>query len=123
MKILEDLLKPLSNNETVDNQVKRICDQILKEESENITNYDDLPTGPNIFLSLSCPPQTSNQIAFLCLEREMEAEFVVSLRVKKIDDKKEVFPHRIKVWEVKDSSSPRKILEFYAQKLKFVRGE
>ena len=121
MTILSELLEKLEKSE-LDTQMKQICDQVMKEEIPKMDSLTLQPIGPNIFLSIKCDDKRNYN--FLCLERESKEKYIVSLWSKKkllggdkIDGMK-----RKQVWEVTDVKTER-ILKFYAEKLKFVKGE
>ena len=118
MTILSEVLEKVKND-PLDAQMKVICDEIQKEEEEKFKVLKDKkPVGPNIFLSISVPNLTKNELNFLCLEREFPGVYITSLW-SKIGDKS---IKRIKTWECKENSS-QKILEFYSKTLKFIKGE
>jgi len=116
MPILNELLQQLSKSE-LDEQVKRICDQIMIEETPKFTVPNDQPVGPNIFLAIQFNEEIG--INFLCLERESKETYIISLWSKKKTNEQ---IKRKKVWEVTENKA-EKILKFYAETLKYVRGE
>lgn len=116
MTLLSELLEQVSKSD-LDEQVKKICDQIMLEESRNFINLEDTPIGPNIFLAIEYFDK--NKISFLCLERESKETYITTIWSK---NKKTDVLKRKKVWEVNESKA-EKIIKFYATKLKFVRGE
>jgi hypothetical protein len=117
MTILNELLQMVSKSE-LDEQVKQICDEIMKEERPKFLNPFDEPIGPNIFLSVQFPDK--KYISFLCLERESKEKYIVSKWSKPSNG---TVLKRQKVWEVEDIGKAEKILKFYAETLKYVRGE
>ena len=74
MSILNDLLVLLEKSE-LDEQVKRICDQIMAEESPKFIEIKDQPEGPNVFLAIEC--NDKNNVRFLCLEREYKEKYII----------------------------------------------
>ena len=116
MTVLNELLEQVSKSE-LDEQVKRICDQIMIEERPKFTAPTEEPTGPNIFLAIQFDNQKS--ISFLCLERESKEAYIVSIWSKKRINEQ---IKRKKVW-LDTYDKAEKILKFYAETLKFVKGE
>ena len=118
MAILNELLESLSKSD-LDSQVKQICDEIMKEERPNFLNKHDEPIGSNIFLAVQFKDKGS--ISFLCLERESKETYIISLWSKSSGTTGSL--KRKKVWTVEKYNQPEKILKFYAENLKYVRGE
>jgi hypothetical protein len=121
MSILDEILTKVEKSE-LDEQLKVVCDQIMTEETEKFTDPNDQPQGPNIFLAIQFSDK--NNISFLCLERELKEKYIVSLWSKKRSNKinETIAMKRKKVWEVTEVKV-EKILKFYAETLKYVRGE
>ena len=119
MGIIEELLENFESVK-VDHQVKELCDKIFDEEKDKIKHLDILPKGPNIFLALEVPGRLSQEISFLCLEREAQATYIVTVWSKSQGLKPIL---RTKVWEIKEYNKPDKILIEYAKKIKLMRGE
>ena len=119
MGIIDELLKEVES-EKVDQQVKELCDKIFEEEKDKIKDLSILPKGPNIFLALEVPGRLRREISFLCLEREAQTTFIVSVWSKPQVSKP---PIRTKVWGIKDYNNPSKILAEYAKRIKLMRGE
>jgi len=123
--LLEEIIKKTSTLPQ-DQQIKQICDQIQKEEEENSDEklFEEKPTGPNIFLSILIPGITGKEICFICLEREFPGKYITSMwsKIYDIDIKNKRSIKRTNVWEIKETD-PKKILEFYAKILKFMKGE
>jgi hypothetical protein len=111
--ILEELLEKTVKS-MLDEQMKQICDQIMAEEKPKFTKPTFEPIGPNIFLAIQCSKE--NDI----LVREMKEKYIIVLMGQ--TTKKDMILKRQKVWEVKEDKA-EKILKFYAEKLKFVKGE
>jgi len=105
-------------------KIRELCDQISKEEAENITHETHLPKGPNIILSLEVPGRNTKEIAYLTLEREGPALYLAVLytipllQIRMPDSSLK----RQKVWTIEEER-PEKILTEYAKKYKFLRGE
>lgn len=117
MTILDELIKEIEKS-NIDEQVKIICDQIMQEEIPKFQHPDDRPEGPNIFLSIEFDDK-QKYASFLCLERESKETYILSLWIKKnVGDQIK----RKQVWVV-DVFEPKKIIKFYAEHLKFFRGE
>ena len=123
MGLLEEILVKVQKL-PLDQQVKQFCDKILEEEKGKDEHFIVAPKGPNIFLNLQVPAPTPDDVAFLCLERQFEGKYIVSLRTLKISKirDQDVFPRKVKVWEVK-SDKAEGILNTYAEKYKFLKGE
>lgn len=117
--ILEELLEKTVKS-MLDEQMKQICDQIMAEEKPKFTKPTFEPIGPNIFLAIQCSKETDILVSYLVLEREMKEKYIVVLMGQ--NTKKDNILRRQKVWEVKEDKA-EKILKFYAEKLKFVKGE
>ena len=118
MPILKELLDLVSKSE-LDSQVKQICDQIMIEEKPKFKYPELEPKGSNMFLSIEY--LENKNISYLCLEREAKEKYIVSVWTNKISLKPKNLK-RATVWEVTDNKV-EKIIKFYAEKFKFVRGE
>lgn len=122
MGILTELMEKIEKSE-LDEQMRQICDEIMKEEMPRIENLSYMPKGPNIFLAISCNSKKNPSVNFLCLERESKEKYIVSLWSKLKNSPESAYTMKRKtVWEVTDGKT-EKILKFYAEKLKFVKGE
>ena len=120
MSVINDLVKEVESEE-VDAQIKELCDKISDEE-KNKGMYPNLrPRGPNIFLALEIPGEVKGKISFLCLEREAQATYIVSVRSKIFSEVSKPLV-KTRVWEIKEQN-PDKILTEYAKKIKLLRGE
>lgn len=120
MTMLEDLLNQVKKFE-LDEQLKRICDDIQKEETkQNEEIYKEKPQGANIFLCIYVPEQKNDEENFLCLEREFKGIFFVSLWSKS----KNVAGNynRYRTWPIKETTTKNILIKF-AEILSFVRGE
>jgi len=118
MGILNILIEELGKHEPTE-QIRAICEQIFEEEKENI-DLDIAPQGPNIFLSLSIPPRYRGEATFICLERELDQSFIISVWSAKkvgVGDLK-----RVKVFRIK-GHDPKEVMKEFARKVKFMRGE
>jgi hypothetical protein len=119
MTILEELIKSLDHSE-LDEKVKIICDQIMKEEKSKIKNIIFQPKGPNIFLAIEFI-SSPGKVNFLCLERESKEKYIVSWWQKnKLVEKSAM--KRYQVYPVIEYKV-EKILKFYAETLKYLNGE
>ena len=118
MGILNELLE-MTKNSDLDLKVKQISDEIMKEERPKFANKSDEPIGANIFLAVQF--DDNGATSFLCLERELAETYIVSLwaRLKNTQGSLK----RKRTCEAKDTSKAEKILKFYAETLKYVRGE
>ena len=125
MTILQEILNGIKGDDFTE-KIKTVCDQIFKEEVDNISHKDLLPKGANVFLALEVPGRIQNEIAFLTLEREGPLEFIAVLyTINKLDFTKkkieELSYKKTKVWEINEDK-PEKILTAYARQYKFLRG-
>ena len=125
MTILQEILNGIKGDDFTE-KIKTVCDQIFKEEVDNISHKDLLPKGANVFLALEVPGRIQNEIAFLTLEREGPLEFIAVLyTINKLDFIKkkieELSYKKTKVWEINEDK-PEKILTAYAKQYKFLRG-
>ena len=125
MTILQEILNGIKGDDFTE-KIKTVCDQIFKEEVDNIAHKDLLPKGANVFLALEVPGRIQNEIAFLTLEREGPLEFIAVLyTINKLDFTKkkieELSYKKTKVWEINEDK-PEKILTAYARQYKFLRG-
>ena len=123
MAILEQLIAELKTDDKTQ-QVRELCDQIIKEEGPNIKHIQHLPSGPNIFLALEVPGRTTKEVAYLTLERESEELYLTVLYTIPLTQvhNNQASLKRQKVWEIKDNR-PQKILTQYAKVNKHLRGE
>ena len=122
MGILETLLSEIKSSDLTQ-QVREICDKIMKEEQEKQKYQGIAPTGPTVFLSLEAPGRNSREVGFLTLEREDEETYVVvyyTIEEKRM--KADVTPRRRKAWVIKEVKA-EKILTGFAKKLKMLRGD
>ena len=125
MGILKDLLSELKDTDLTQ-QVRVICDEIIKEES-SLIKYPELnPKGPRVFLSLDVPGRNDKEIGFLTLEREDAESYIAiysTLEKVRISEDIETMipPRRRKVWVINENKA-EKILTQFAKKLKMLRG-
>lgn len=127
MGILDILLSEIKST-NLTQQVREICDQIMKQEKEK-QKYSELsPKGSMVFLSLEAPGRNDKEIGFLVLEREDEESYVIiyqtleKYRINIENPEETPPPRRRKVWVVNEFKA-EKILTAYATKLKILRGE
>jgi len=112
--LLGEMLKNVEKSD-LDEKLKIICDEIMKEESVNFTSLpESRPKGANIFLAVEVMKNKSKDTEFLCLEREFKEKYIISLLTVPI--------RRKRVWPVTEETA-EKILKKYAETLKYVRGE
>ena len=74
--ILQKIISEIKSSDKLD-ILRKLCDDIQKEESQNIVHHTRLPKGPNIFLSLEVPGKTEKEIGFIHLEREFENSYLI----------------------------------------------
>ena len=120
--LLDELLEEIKRD-SLDEQVRKICDKITLEEigDKKVQEKYDGPKGPNIFLSLKCTEYDNNEI-FVCLEREHSQTYLVS-EWRRNKKKKGNPLKRVAVKEVGNVKKPKSVLKVYATKYKFVKGE
>ena len=118
MPILSELLQMVSKSQ-LDEQVKQISDQIMAEERPKFKNPTNEPVGSNIFLAIEY--EDKGNISFLCLERESKENYIVT-SWSKFRDSAISAMKRKRVWET-NFDKAEKLLKFYAETLKYVRGE
>jgi hypothetical protein len=114
--ILDELLSQVPKTAELDEKVKRICDEIMKEESLKFkSTVEQRPKGANIFLAIELGQCDQDEFEYLTLEREFKEKYIVAhvtcppLRRKR-------------VWEVTEVNE-KKILQFYVNILKYMKGE
>jgi hypothetical protein len=122
MTILKQILDEIKTDDKTE-KLRQLCDKIQIEETGG--KEDKIaPKGPNILLSLEVPGRTVKDIAFLTLERESNSKYLVILQtmLKSQLVNEDASLKRRKFWEIEDNR-PEKILTFYAEKLKYLKGE
>jgi len=101
-------------------QIREICDIIMKEETPKAKNMKDAPKGPNKFLILEVSGFLKKEVGFLTLERESEEDYVGvhwSFRLGKDRPARKIKVHKI------EGNSSKKIMYQFAKLVKFYRGE
>jgi len=101
-------------------QIREICDIIMKEETPKAKNMKDAPKGPNKFLILEVSGFLKKEVGFLTLERESEEDYVGvhwSFRLGKDRPARKIKVHKI------EGNSAKKIMYQFAKLVKFYRGE
>ncbi len=121
MGILEAIIEELEDANTLDEQVRELCDKIADQESSRNKHALELPDGPNVFLSLEVPGRNKKELAFLTLEREMPEKYITGMWSKSLSDP-EASLKKIRIWESKEVKAA-KILKEYASIIKYLRGE
>jgi hypothetical protein len=124
--VLSELLSEIKGDSNCE-QVRQLCDQIVKEEQNSFKYSQTMPKGPNLFLVLEVPGRIKDEIGYLALERESEdmwinVLFTTTKKEFAMRDKKAPSLKRTRTWEIKDSR-PEKILTDFAKRYKFLRGE
>jgi len=115
---LSEIMKTVHTSD-LDEQMKKLCDQIMDEERPKFNDPQWEPRGPNTFLSIQCNKPDDLEVSYLTLEREMKEKYIIVLMSKPL--RKQTCLKRKRVWEVNESK-PEKILKFYAETLKYVKG-
>jgi hypothetical protein len=113
-KFLDQLFEDVKDSD-FDTKMKKICDRIMDEEIKDIIDNEEIKKmlkRSTVFIVLPCKePDT-----FLCLEREVAEEYIISLWNKDISGKK---LRRFQSWTTKEiSGSHQKIIKMYGEKLK-----
>jgi hypothetical protein len=114
---LTEILKQVEKS-TVDEQIKKICDQIMTEERPKFLNPESEPKGPNIFLAIQCNKEGSKNVSFVTLEREMKEKYIITFMTAPISKKNNL--KRRKVWDVTESK-PEKVLKYFSEVLNFTK--
>lgn len=125
MTILSEILEKMkSEGKSNLDQMRELCDEIMKEEKDSISHQTNCPLGPNIFLALEVPGRNIKEVAYLSLERESEDLYLSVLYTVSITqaNNPNAGLKRQKVWEIEDHR-PEKILTEYAKQYKYLRGE
>ena len=115
---LDRLVAEVSSTD-ITQQIREMCDIIMKEETPRMPNIDKAPKGPNKFLTIEIKGFLKNEIGFLTLEREAEQEYVGvfwSLRLKK-GNYRTVKVHTI------EGNTAKKIMHKFAKLVNFYRYE
>jgi len=120
MTIISEILQTIKTSH-LDEQVKIICNQIMEEERPKFKNPEQEPKGSNIILAIEFDSKVEKEISYLCLEREFVEKYLVSIWVGKLNFTNYTFKRK-KIWEVNESTA-EKIIKFYAEILKYLRGE
>lgn len=131
MSILSDLLLEVEKEYPNDSisQLRTLCEKIYLEEKSSFLHSDLEPKGPNIFLSLECPGRTKDEVAFICLEREIGNIFMFTLWTTLIDStEKFKKPKRVKTLSTLEVSGPtevepKKVMISYLKAYKYVKGD
>ena len=126
MGILREILKEMKTEDNLE-KIRTICDEIIKEEEDNIQHPEILPKGPNLFIVLEVPGRVKGEIAFLALERESEdlwlsVLFITTEKDYAFREKNDPSIKRTRVWQIADHR-PEKVLTEFAKRYKFLRGE
>jgi len=133
--ILDKLVEEMGKSE-LDEQVRKLCDMIEKEENPTKEVDEDLhlgPVGPNVFLSLEISKVKEQSRSywfistFVTLEREASEEYIIrhwTRKTKLIDNKYERQPLKlVKSWPVKKHDKPQRILKEFVEILQYLKGE
>lgn len=116
--LLDELISQTSKNEK-DEQMRIICDEIMKEEIKEPQDYEG-PDGPNIFLSLPVEVSKSKWENYICLERESKGVYIISHWT--CLKSSEAPPKRFKAWPSKHDEIKR-ILKEFTERIAFLKGE
>jgi len=120
MSIIDELLETWKKSES-DEQLRILCDQIIKEEIVDIDKYEG-PSGANIFLSLIVNSEINYKYEnYICLEREAQNKYIIS-HWNCLSNSTTTTPKRVKAWDVKNDQ-PKKILKEFVDRMQFIKGE
>ncbi len=123
MTILDDIIQTIPAS-TATEKILGICRHIQIEEHPKTEHPNNLPKGPNIFLSLEVPGRRSHEISYISLEREEEFNYLAIYRTIFIKDyqTKDKHPKRVSVREIR-YGDPKKVITEFAKIVKILRGE
>lgn len=100
-----------------DLKIKKICDDITKEEKNNFSIEEKfIPKGSTILLALECPKDNFGNVTFLCLERDLSNYTISKWTLKK----ERLFKQSSSIIPFSNKES-EKILAYYAKNLKILR--
>ena len=119
MTIIDELLEKWKKSE-LDEKLRILCDQIMKEEISDLTVYEG-PSGANIFLSLSVDTKNKKYENYICIEREAQKKYIISHWCCLTNSDLSI-PKRVVTWEVKHDD-PKKILKEFIDRMQFLKGE
>ena len=122
--MLDELVAMMVDN-TIDEQMMKLCDMIWEQESvkilkDNDSFVDDTKhiRGPNTMLLLPAPKQRGYQgAAYLELQRVWNGEYTVGLYIDTIGKS----PRCINTWSIKESN-PTRIIKKFAEVKKYLAG-
>jgi hypothetical protein len=116
MTTIEKILSEIKLDD-FDLKMKKICDDIMKEEQINFSIDEKLiPKGSTILLSLECPKDIFGNITFLCLERDL-SNYTISKWILK---KERLFKQSSSIIPFSNKET-EKLLSYYAKNLKILR--
>jgi len=118
--ILDKIISEIPTSDMTQ-QIREMCDLIMKEEVPDMKYRQYAPKGPNKFLILEVGGLLKKEIGFLTLERESEEEYVGVYWVFRLD-KKDKPPRKSKVHKI-EGNTAKKIMYQFAKLVKFYRGE
>jgi len=102
-------------------EIRELCDLIMKEEVPKMKYPQLAPKGPNKFAIIEIDGPNKKQKGFLSLERETEEDYIGVLWTLRLDKKEN--PLRKKVVHKIEGNSAKKIIYQFAKLVKFYRGE
>ena len=117
---LDKIISEIKSSD-VTQQVREMCDIIMKEELPRMQYMDQAPKGPNKFLTLQVGGMLRKDIGFLTLEREGEEDYVGVYWSWRLD-KRDKPPLKKKVHKI-EGNTAKKIMYQFAKLVKFYRGE
>lgn len=119
MNVIDEMLEKVKDL-SFDEQVHFICDKIQEQEDSKIKNKDLKPKGPNIFLSIQVPGITTNDICFVCLEREVAKKYIISIWTKQANRNTNL--KRSNVQDVSNIDNVKKLLYMFTEKISLMRS-
>jgi len=118
--VLDQLISEVESSDMTQ-QIREMCDIVMKEETPRMKHLEYAPKGPNKFLILEVKGMLRKEIGFLTLERESEEDYVGVLWTFRLD-KKDKPPRKSKVHKI-EGNTAKKVIYQFAKLVKFYKGE
>ncbi len=120
MSTLDKIISEISSTDMTQ-QIREMCDIIMKEETPKMKNLKYAPKGPNKFLILEVGGMLKKEIGFLTLERESEEDYVGVFWVFRLD--KPDKPSRKTKTHIIEGNTAKKIIYQFAKLVRLYKGE
>ena len=120
MSTLDKIISEIPSTDMTQ-QIREMCDIIMKEETPKMKNLKHAPRGPNKFLILEVSGMLKKEFGFLTLERESVEDYVGVYWAFRLD-KKDKPVRKIKAHTI-EGNTAKKIMYQFAKLVKFYRGE